>query len=394
MGSITRSGADTWGAKMQLLPSSTVLLGVIPTIFAFPSDSEGVEGLLVPDLGISGIHDINVENVGTILDLMIKSGGSVKNVIDKFSNLSNLEMVEELVEESEDIITRLQQGVSEINEKHRSYAGEALKDMIFIKLQLKTSRVSLNDLAQRTMFAVTDFTAFSEAFFADDTEAISEISNVVDLRNAEKMDYVKEQMAVMVNLINDTNTKINEVRTIYSEIRERMSSVEEKLVQYKLVVEHLLKNETSDGANYQVYARSGVYTSAGISTTACIVADILGAMGFCSLINAAAVTGSTITLEVALANMRANLETLKKDGELAIADVQELMATQDEVGGDLYKEEQTLVFWAAALQLVERKVANTDRLFLKAPRVVKQRYINSLDELHRAAQNYLDQEEL
>merc|ERR1712013_824446 len=107
-------------------------------------------------------------------------------------------------------------------------------------------------------------------------------SNVVDLRNAEKMDYVKEQMAVMVNLINGTNTKINEVRTIYSEIRERMSSVEEKLV-----VEHLLKNETSDGANYQVYARSGVYTSAGISTTACIVADILGAMGFCSLINAA-----------------------------------------------------------------------------------------------------------
>merc|ERR1712013_111675 len=140
-------------------------------------------------------------------------------------------------------------------------------------------------------------------------------SNVVDLRNAEKMDYVKEQMAVMVNLINGTNTKINEVRTIYSEIRERMSSVEEKLV-----VEHLLKNETSDGANYQVYARSGVYTSAGIS------ADILGAMGFCSLINAAAVTGSTITLEVALANMRANLETLRQDGELAIADVQVLMA--------------------------------------------------------------------
>jgi len=394
MGSITRSGADTAATKMQLLTSSTVLLGVIPTIFAFPSDSEGVEGLLVPDLGISGINDVNIENVGTILDLMIKSGGSVKNVIDKFSNLSNLEMVEQLVEESEDIITRLQQGVSEINEKHRSYAGEALKDMIYIKLQLKTSRISLNDLAQRTVFAVDDLKAFSEAFFADDTEAISKTSNVVDVRNADKIEYVKEQMTVMVNLIKDTNTKITEVRTIYADIRERMSAVEEKLVQYKLVVEHLLKNESSDGANYQVYARSGVYTSAGISTTACIVADILGAMGFCSLINAAAVTGSTITLEVALANMRANLETLKKDGELAISDVQELMATQDEVEEYLYNEEQTLVFWAAALQVMERKVEDTDRLFLKAPKIVKQRYLNSLDELHRAAQNYLDQEEL
>ena len=241
---------------MQLLRSSTVLLGVIPTIFAFPSDSEGVEGLLVPDLGMSGINDVNIENVGTILDLMIKSGGSVKNVIDKFSNLSNLEMVEQLVEESEDIITRLQQGVSEINEKHRSYAGEALKDMIYIKLQLKTSRISLNDLAQRTVFAVDDLKAFSEAFFADDTEAISKTSNVVDVRNADKIEYVKEQMTVMVNLVKDTNTKITEVRTIYAEIRERMSAVEEKLVQYKLVVEHLLKNESSDGANYQVRGSS------------------------------------------------------------------------------------------------------------------------------------------
>merc|ERR1712110_1398151 len=250
-------------AKMQLLRSSTVLLGVIPTIFAFPSDSEGVEGLLVPDLGMSGIDDVNIENIGTILDLMIKSGGTVKNVIDKFSNLSNLEIVEELVKESEEIITRLQQGVSEINEKHRSFAGEALKDMIYIKLQLKTSRISLNDLAQRTVFAVDDLKAFSEAFFADDTEEISDLANVVDVRNADKIEYVKEQMTVMVNLVKDTNTKITEVRTIYAEIRSRMSAVEEKLVQYKLVVEHLLKNESSDGANYQVYARSGVYTSAG-----------------------------------------------------------------------------------------------------------------------------------
>merc|ERR1719346_744522 len=119
---------------------------------------------------------------------MIKSGGSVKNVIDKFSNLSNLEIVEELVNESEEIITRLQQGVSEINEKHRSFAGEALKDMIYIKLQLKTARISLNDLAQRTVFAVADLKAFSEAFFADDTE---DLANVVDLRNADKMEYVK-----------------------------------------------------------------------------------------------------------------------------------------------------------------------------------------------------------
>ena len=244
-------------ATATMLMSNTAVLFLIPTILAFPLDSDLGSNGLVSDLGISSINDVNIENIGTILDLMIKSGGTVKNVIDKFSNLSNLEIVEELVKESEEIITRLQQGVSEINEKHRSFAGEALKDMIYIKLQLKTSRISLNDLAQRTVFAVADLKAFSEAFFADDTEEIADFANVVDLRNADernadKIEYVKEQMTVMMNLIKDTNSKINEVRAIYAEIREKMSSVEETLVQYKLMVEHLLKNETSGGANYQV----------------------------------------------------------------------------------------------------------------------------------------------
>ena len=250
--SFTPANRDT----ATMLMSNTAVLFLIPTILAFPLDSDGSNSL-VSDLGISSINDVNIENIGTILDLMIKSGGTVKNVIDKFSNLSNLEIVEELVKESEEIITRLQQGVSEINEKHRSFAGEALKDMIYIKLQLKTSRISLNDLAQRTVFAVADLKAFSEAFFADDTEEIADFANVVDLRNADernadKIEYVKEQMTVMMNLIKDTNSKINEVRAIYAEIREKMSSVEETLVQYKLMVEHLLKNETSGGANYQV----------------------------------------------------------------------------------------------------------------------------------------------
>ena len=60
---------------------------------------------------------------------------------------------------------------------------------------------------------------------------------------------------------------IFKVRTIYSEIRERMSSVEEKLVQYKLVVEHLLKNETSDGANYQVSTCSHLVWFGGFAPT-------------------------------------------------------------------------------------------------------------------------------
>jgi hypothetical protein len=364
-----------------------LLLLTAPLALFFPLEP-------VSDLTLGSPGDITIDNVGTILNMLIQSGGTIRNVLDKFSDANNLSIVQELVEESQDIIQRLQQGVSEINDKHKTFAGEALKDLIFIKLQLKNARLELNDLARRTVLAVGDLKAFSEAFFADDTDELAQTVNVVDLRSSDKMEYVREQMDVMKNLINDTNTKVGEVRKIYADIKTRFANVELKLTQYKLMVEHLLRNETSDLVSYTTNARAGVYSGAGVSTTICIVADVLGALGICSGINAAVVATSAISLEAALANMRANLQLLQQEGEVAIKDVQQLMVAQDEVEEYLYKEEQILVFWVVALDGVERKVANVDRLFLRALPVIRDRYILSLDELARAAQEYLDQGEL
>ena len=370
---------------------TTLLLAVLSLSSALPVEDGDLKSVMA---SFGDIETININNIETVLNMLIKSGESVRNVILKFSDISNKDVLDDLMTEAEVIIKRMQVGVSEINQQHKTYAGEALKEMIIIKMQLKNSRTSLNDLAKRTVYAVADLRAFSEAVFEDDTDEIENLANVVDLRTSEKMEYVKEQLTVMKNLIKDTNTKVDEVKQIYADIKVRMAKVEENLVQYKITVEHLLKNETASGGNYAHNARAGVYSTAGVSTTACIVADILGALGICSLINGAVVAGSAITLEVSLANLRASLSMLQKDGEEALEDVQFLMVSQDEIEAYLYKEEEILVYWVAALDVVERRLSSPDRLFLQTLPVVRERYLSSLDELTKAAQDYLDQEEL
>ena len=361
---------------MMIRQCSSLLFLILTTFSAALPLGENTN--LVPadlDIALSAISGASIDNIDQVLDTLIQSGGKVKDVIVK---LSNNEIVQELVEEVEEIILRLQQGVSKINQQHKTYAGEALKDMLHIKVLLKTSRLSLNELAKRTVLAVQDLKAFSEALFTNSSEEIYGIGGIVDLRTEqvsvdEKMEYVKEQITIMKNLIRDTKTKVEEVKLIYADVKVRMTTLEENLVSYKLMVEHLLRNETNFGGTHAINARAGVYTSAGVSTTACIVADVLGAMGICSGINAAVVVGSTITLEVALAKMRANLETLHKDGEIVIIDVQQLRATQDELEDYLDREEQVLVFWVVALDSVESKLTNPKRLFLRSLPVIQKR---------------------
>lgn len=245
------------------------------------------------------------------------------------------------------------------------------------------------------MYAVEDLKAFSEAVFDNNEDKEEEIVNAIDLHSCEKMEYVKEQITVMKDLIEDTKNKIDEVKTIYTDVRVRMAKVEENLIRYEFAVNAFLKNETSVSGSTSVKARVGVYTTVGVSTTVCITLDAMAiTWGICSSVNAVVLAASTITLEAALAEMRANLEILRNNGEMAIKSVQELLENQEYMETYLDKEEQVLDSWVEALVTVERKIQKPDRLFFRTLPVLRERYLASLDSLGRVAQDYLDQKEL
>jgi len=245
------------------------------------------------------------------------------------------------------------------------------------------------------VYAVEDLKAFSEAVFDNNEDKEEEIVNAIDLHSCEKMEYVKEQITVMKDLIEDTKNKIDEVKTIYTDVRVRMAKVEENLIRYEFAVNAFLKNETSVSGSTSVKARVGVYTTVGVSTTVCITLDAMAiTWGICSSVNAVVLAASTITLEAALAEMRANLEILRNNGEMAIKSVQELLENQEYMETYLDKEEQVLDSWVEALVTVERKIQKPDRLFFRTLPVLRERYLASLDSLGRVAQDYLDQKEL
>ena len=98
--------------------------------------------------------------------------------------------------------------------------------------------------------------------------------------------------------------------------------------------------------------------------------------------------------ELTLASWNTNLAALKKRGEGAIAQVEAMLEEQDVMEMYLRKEEKILVRWGIMIDIVKEKVTNKERLFLRAPVVIQRMYLKSLDDLRRAAQDYLDQRDL
>jgi uncharacterized protein YukE len=237
-------------------------------------------------------------------------------------------------------------------------------------------------LAKRTVFAVEDLKAFSESVFND------------EIAEEDKKEYVKEQTFIMKNIIKETGDKMEEIKNIYKEMKNKFSGIKSNLVQYKLAVSSLLHNSSNAAGTTSMKGRAAVYSSAAGTTIACIIADILGALGICSAINAAVVASAATSLEVTLANMRNNLETLQQNGERAINDVEDLLNAQEDVEEYFFEEKKNLEFWEVALDALEAKLSRSDKIFFKDLPTIRERYIQSLDELGNAAQNYLSQDNL
>jgi len=231
----------------------------------------------------------------------------------------------------------------------------------------------------------------SKAVFDNNEDKEEEFVNAIDLRSSDKMEYVQEQITVMKDLIEDTKKKIEEVKKNYADVRPRMAKLKKDLIGYKFTVTKHLENEISASESTSLMKRAGVYLPAGFTTISCITGITWGT---CSPVNAVAVGTGAIIVEINLADMRANLEILRNDGEIAIKSVQELLENQKNMETYLDKEEQVLVFWVDALVTVERKIQNPDRLFFRTLPALRERYLASLDSLGRVAQDYLDQEQL
>ena len=143
------------------------------------------------------------------------------------------------------MIITLTQGILEVGEQQKTFAGEALKDMISIKYMLISSRNGLNGLALRTVLTVDNLKAVSEAFFAANDADVA-------MTMADKMEYITEMMTDMTNLIQNTNKHIKEANEIYADVRKRMISIVAKLRGYKWALEQLLSNKTLATDNSKV----------------------------------------------------------------------------------------------------------------------------------------------
>merc|ERR1711923_638407 len=260
----------------------------------------------------------------------------------------------------------------EINAELRTLGKEGLTAVDYFpafiqaKRQLRVTRENVRKLAQRNVNEVKDLKVL--------VEGLDKSNNTLQLEVS--LDRMKDLMKVTLETSKGAQRNYNSaLRTL-----ENLSS---SIEQQNKTLEKLV---TKGSAEYQAWTeelRGGIYGTIAGTTTACIVADALGALGICSAINAI-VSGSTAAaVETEITKYAAKLEQLKA--------ISERLLEEDKFTNysDVLDEEFSLIKnWTNNAEVVKKSIDRYPKEYLKRY-VIRTVFVNRLDDLQNSAQDFV-----
>merc|ERR1711988_1825206 len=152
-----------------------------------------------------------------------------------------------------------------------------------------------------------------------ETEEVQFEDNYFPAYNEAKS-YLRQSRQYLRKLADRTVNEVRDLKILLKDLDESKNTVllTASLENINSSIEKqnrkLVKMTTKNSAEYDAWIqelRGGIYGTIAGTTTACIIADALGALGICSAINAA-ISGSTAAgIEVKIKNYAAKLEEFK-----------------------------------------------------------------------------------
>jgi len=346
---------------------------------AYPREVNSPEILNVID------SPVNLPNITGVADSILRGGEQLLNVVEDLREKTKKIYVSQ-IKKTERILLQLQQGIDKLDEKHKTFAAEAMGLVFDVKTTLRITRTELNGVARRIISGMEELKALAQAIFSGEVTDVDEINKILNWN-----------VVAARNMIKEGQEKVDQAQKDYEDVGEKIASIEEKLTQYKLFVNAIVNSEraqvqkhNTDGA----IARGSIYGSCATSTIVCIFVDVLGTYGACSAINAGTCANLIGTMEAAIAVVKANLEYFNGQASKALETVEGVLRDQKLLLDYFIKEKNTLDGLDAALSQTKQNVDRSKDLFFINIPSLRSHYLASLDKLKQAAQDYLDQPEL
>lgn len=324
---------------------------------------------------IKGLADVAI-NTDTEIGLMNQGMDIMKENMKNFEKLDKL--AKSAQEEADKKIALLVHTIGKIETERVAATNETVTTYLKGKGKLRNARQRLRRLAVKTISTMKQFEFYMDSWDPEDPEH----KNVVV--------YYKEQTYLLKKLLGESKSTISEVQSVYDEVMDDMERVEHNLRTIQLTIKQQQGLGREEFEAWATRVRAGVYSTAGVSTVACIVADILGALGICSAINAA-VVGSTATgIEVNIADVKAELDRLEFAVKSADKTTATLLVATNAMQKFVTEEIDLIDVWEEAVFNLDEKLED-GRDYLTSTFAIKRKVFRlAVIDLKNAAQAFFN----
>jgi len=304
------------------------------------------------------------------------------STLSKFSNetgsvLNNtnlFDVVAQNLQEAEKKILEMNENLKLLETDEVKFEGKYFPTFNNAKSSLRQTRQALRKLASRTKNEVRDMKVH--------LEALDKTDDPIELQFA--MDRMKDLMVETLERLEEAEQKYNDA----------LESFENLNASIKVHNNKLTKMVTKGSAEYEEWVkkcRGGVYGAIATSTTACIIADALGALGICSAISGVSSGIATAVTEVKIAEYRATLEKMKDLTDRMLQSGKDFDKSINVAIKNLTHEIDIIGQWTEAADNVSQNIQRYPATYLKQYKTIQKTFTNGINDLGNVAKNFLAQ---
>jgi len=330
--------------------------------------------LVSPAFGRPSPDQLDVgEDIGNQLGIFTNFNNETGKL---FVNSSVVENVVKMLLEAETHILKMNAELKTLETQEIKFNASYFLQYNEAKSYLRQTRQGLRKLAHRTVADVRDLKILLGA-----------------LDESKESVFIELFIEKMKDLMIETLKTLKEAKEKYNSAIETFDNLN---LSIKSQNKHLEKMVTENSDEYNAWVkklRGGIYGAITTSTIATIIADVFGCLGICSAVSGAISIGVTTTTELEIdliiQKYRAEFEKMKVITERMLESGRNFDKAINVAIGILTKEIDLITIWNKSAKTVSKNIDEYSVEFLKEYKSLRTVFINGLDDLKNATENFL-----
>ena len=291
-----------------------------------------------------------------------------------FNNSDLFEIISESLKEAERNILEMDAELKLLETEELQFEDNYFPAYNEAKRYLRETRQGLRKLAQRTVSEVRDLKILLEGLDKSNDPVLLQAS----------LDKMKDLMIKTLETLNEALEKYNSALETFENLNSSIATQNRKL-------EKMVDKNSAEYNAWTQKLRGGVYGTIGATTTGCIVADALGALGICSAVSGTISIITTVGIEAEIVKYGATLYKLKMITDRMLESGNNFDQSIKQAITVLTEEIDLINNWANSAEVVSKNIEKYPQEYLTKYISIRTVFINGLNDLNNSAEQFLDQ---